>query len=194
MATPTDERVVGEAVMRRVSVVGNAGAGKTRFAQRLAAEIGAPWVELDAIHHLADWEPIDPATFYAVVDKIASTETWVIDGNYRSVVIEGPVWQRADTIVWLDPPRRTVMRQVTTRSLRRVVRHEQLWNGNRESMRNLLAWDPHLSVVRWAWTQHGKYRDRFESAMASTDLERLEFVRLRSRREAEAFLARQRGV
>jgi adenylate kinase family enzyme len=63
MATPTDERVVGEAVMRRVSVVGNAGAGKTRFAQRLSAEIGAPWVELDAIHHLADWEPIDPATF-----------------------------------------------------------------------------------------------------------------------------------
>ena len=34
--------------MRRVSVVGNSGAGKSRFAQRLAAELGAPWVELDA--------------------------------------------------------------------------------------------------------------------------------------------------
>jgi adenylate kinase family enzyme len=177
--------------MQRVSVVGNAGAGKSRFAQRLAAQLGAPWVELDAIHHLADWEPIDPATFHAAVDKIASTNTWVIDGNYRSVVVDGPVWRRADTVVWLDLPRRTVMRQLTLRSLRRVVRHEQLWNGNQESVRTLLAWDPHLSLIRWAWTQHGKYRGRFASAMASEELSHLQFVRVRSRREAEAFLARR---
>jgi adenylate kinase family enzyme len=178
--------------MRRVSVVGNAGAGKSRFAQRLAAQLGAPWVELDAIHHLADWEPIDPATFYAEFDKIASTETWGIDGNYRSVVVHGPVWQRADTVVWLDLPRRTVILQVTLRSLRRVVRREQLWNGNRESVRTLLTWDPHLSVIRWAWAQHGKYRGRFASAMASAELSHLQFVRVGSRREAEAFLAQHR--
>jgi adenylate kinase family enzyme len=180
--------------MQRVSVVGNAGAGKSRFAQRLAAQLGAPWVELDAIYHLADWEPIDPAAFHAAVDKIASTDTWVIDGNYRSVVVDGPVWRRADTVVWLDLPRRTVMRQVTLRSLRRVIRHEQLWNGNQESVRTLLAWDPHLSVIRWAWAQHGKYRGRFASAMASEELSHLQFVRVRSRRDAEAFLARLRGL
>jgi len=178
--------------MRRVSVVGNAGAGKSRFAQRLAAELGAPWVELDAIHHLPNWEPIDPGTFYAIVDKIASSEAWVIDGNYGSVVVEGPVWRYADTVVWLDLPRRTVMRQVTVRSLRRVVRRERLWNNNQESVRNLLAWDPHLSIIRWAWTQHGKYQHRFGSAMASAEPRRLKFVRLTSRHDVEAFLARQR--
>jgi hypothetical protein len=125
--------------MQRASVVGNAGAGKSRFAQRLAAQLGAPWVELDAIHDLADWEPIDPAAFHAAVDKIASTDTWVIDGNYRSVVVDGPVWRRADTVVWLDLPRRTVMRQVTLRSLRRVIRHEQLWNSNQESVRTVAS-------------------------------------------------------
>jgi adenylate kinase family enzyme len=180
------------AVVRRVSVVGNAGAGKSRFAQRLAAELGAPWVELDAIHHLPNWQPLEPGTFYEVVNKIASTEAWVIDGNYRTVVVDGPVWRRADTVVWLDLPRRTVMRQVTMRSLRRVVRRERLWSGNRESLRNLLAWDPRLSIIRWAWAQNGKYRDRFGSAMASAEFSHLEFVRIRSRREAEALLARQR--
>lgn len=179
-------------LVRRVSVVGNAGAGKSRFAQRLAAKLGAPWVELDAIYHLPNWQPIEPGTFYALVDKIASSEAWVIDGNYRTVVVEGPVWRRADTVVWLDLPRRTIMRQVTVRSLRRVVRRERLWNDNQESMRNLLAWAPRLSIIRWAWTQHGKYQDRFGSAMASAGLSHLEFVRIRSRREAEAFLARQR--
>jgi hypothetical protein len=84
------------------------------------------------------------------------------------------------------------MRQVTMRSLRRVVRRERLWSGNRESLRNLLAWDPRLSIIRWAWAQNGKYRDRFGSAMASAEFSHLEFVRIRSRREAEALLARQR--
>jgi RimJ/RimL family protein N-acetyltransferase len=113
-------------------------------------------VELDAIHHLAGWEPIDPVTFAAEVDAIAQGEEWVIDGNYRTVVVDGPVWQRADTVVWLDLPRRTVMRQVISRTDRRSVRREELWNGNREPLRNLYAWDPHKSIIRWAWTQHAK--------------------------------------
>jgi adenylate kinase family enzyme len=175
-----------------VSIVGNAGAGKSRFAQRLVAELGAPWVELDAIHHLPNWQPVEADVFYAVVDKIASTDAWVIDGNYRTVVVDGPVWRRADTVVWLDLPRWTVMRQVTVRSLRRVVRRERLWNDNQEPVRNLLAWDPHLSIIRWAWAQHHKYQDRFGSAMASAELSHLEFVRITSRRQAKAFLARQR--
>jgi len=81
------------------------------------------------------------------------------------------------------------MRQVTARTLRRTLRSEELWNGNREPLRNLWAWDPHKSIIRWAWTQHGKYQDRFGSAMASPLFARIDFVRLRSHQEAERWLA-----
>ncbi|MDQ6948516.1 MAG: adenylate kinase, partial [Actinomycetota bacterium] len=97
-------------------------------------------------------------------------------------------WQHADTVVWLDLPRRTVMRQVVTRTLRRVIRREKLWNGNREPVSNLWAWDPYKSIVRWAWTQHEKYRVRFGSAMASSAYAHIDFVRLRSRGEADRWL------
>jgi hypothetical protein len=70
----------------------------------------------------------------------------VVDGNYRAVVPD-LVWARADTVVWLDLPRRTVLRRVTWRSLRRVVRREELWNGNRETLATVLSWDPKRSVV-----------------------------------------------
>ncbi len=175
--------------MQRVSVVGNTGSGKSRLAQRVAAILDVPYVELDAIHHLPGWEPIDPAAFIATVSTIAARPAWVIDGNYRPVVVDGPVWQRADMVVWLDLPRRVVMQQVIGRTLRRVVRREELWNGNREPIRGLLSWDPQKSVIRWSWTQHGKYQERYGAAMASQDLAHFSFVRLGSHAEAEAWLA-----
>lgn len=170
--------------------MGNAGSGKSGLAGRIARILDVEHVELDSIHHLADWEPIDPDEFLALVTTITAREGWVIDGNYRSVVVDGPVWQHADTVVWLDLPRRRVIAQVTRRTLRRVLRRERLWNGNRERLRNLYAWDPNRSIVRWAWTQHAEYRERYGTAMASPTLDHLHFVRLRSHDEAERWLAR----
>lgn len=91
--------------MKRVSVVGNAGSGKSRLASELAHVLKVQHVELDAIHHLPNWEPIDPDEFLHAVGAIAATDEWVIDGNYRTVVVDSPVWERADTVVWLDLPR-----------------------------------------------------------------------------------------
>jgi adenylate kinase family enzyme len=175
--------------MRRVSVVGNAGSGKTALAVRLAEALGVPHVELDAIHHLPGWQPIDPDAFELAVREVTAGDGWVVDGNYRTVVMDGPVWRRADTVVWLDLPRRTVMRQVVVRTVRRLARREALWNGNREPLRNVLSWDPQRSIIRWAWTQHDKYGQRYGAAMASPDHAPLAFVRLRSHAEAEAWLA-----
>jgi adenylate kinase family enzyme len=175
--------------VQRVSVVGNAGSGKTRLAQRVAAILEITYVELDAIQHLADWEPIDAAIFATEIDAIAQGDEWVIDGNYRTVVVDGPVWQRADTVVWLDLPRRTVMRQVIGRTVRRTIGRQELWNGNREPLRNLYAWDPYKSIIRWAWTQHAKYQERFSSAMASPAFSHITFVRLTSHKESERWLS-----
>jgi adenylate kinase family enzyme len=179
--------------MRRVSVVGNAGSGKSRLAARLADVLGVRYVELDAIHHLPNWEPIDPGEFLAAVGAITATDGWVIDGNYRKVVVDGPVWQRADTVVWLDFPRRVVMRQVVGRTLRRGVLRQELWNDNRERLRDLVAWDPATSIIRWSWTQHAKYQERFGAAMASPALAHITFVRLRSHGEADAWLSTLRS-
>jgi adenylate kinase family enzyme len=174
--------------VQRVSVVGNSGSGKSRLASRVAQVLGVPYIELDAIHHLPGWEPIDPALFAATVGEIAETDGWVIDGNYRTVVVEGPVWARADTVVWLDLPRWRVMSQVIRRTLTRLVRREELWNGNREPLRTLWAWNPERSIIRWAWTRHATYVERYERAMASPSFQHLEFLRFRSHEEAERWL------
>ena len=174
--------------VERVSVVGNSGSGKSTLARRLADKLGLAYVELDAIHHLPGWEPISSEAFLEQVTAWSVSDKWVIDGNYRAVVVDGPVWARADTVVWLDVPRRTVMRQVVARSVRRVIRREELWNGNKECWRDLCARDPERSIIRWSWTQHGKYRDRYSAAMASPDFSHINFVRLRTSNDVECWM------
>ena len=173
-----------------MSVVGNSGSGKSRLADRIAQVLDVPYVELDAIHHLAGWTPIDPGVFAAQIEDIASTDAWVIDGNYRAVVVDGPVWKRADTVVWLDLPRRLVMLQIVRRTVTRVVGRKKLWNGNRESFRNLLSWDPNTSIVRWTWTQHAKCQQRYRAAMDSPTFDHISFVRLTSHAEADQWLGK----
>jgi adenylate kinase family enzyme len=163
-----------------VSVVGNSGSGKSTLGRALAARLGVPFVELDAIHHLPGWEPIDVTEFRKKVGELADGDGWVIDGNYSAV--RDLVWARADTVVWFDLPRRTVIRQVLWRTIRRGVTREELWNGNRERLSSLFRLDPQESVLRWAWTRHGVYRDRYTRAAA--ERKDLEFIRIGAHRDA----------
>jgi len=173
---------------RRISIVGNSGSGKTALARRAAAALGVAHIELDAIYHQPGWRPLDTPEFRRRVDAATDSEGWVTDGNYTGFVGD-LVWAGADTVVWLDLPRRTVMRQVVARTIRRVLRRELLWNGNREPWSNLYRWDPELNIMRWAWTQHDKVRARYAAAMADPSYAHIRFVRVRSHAEAEAWLA-----
>jgi adenylate kinase family enzyme len=179
--------VLGFAIVRRVSVVGNSGSGKSSLARELASLLGVPHLELDAIFHQPGWVPLAEDEFRRVVGAAAAGGGWVMDGNYSAV--RPIVWARADTVVWLDLPRRTVMRQVVWRTLRRAVTRQELWNGNREPLRNFLTWDPEESVISWAWHNHGKYRDRYSAAAAEPGNAHLTFVRLTSRRAITRFVS-----
>ena len=173
--------------MKKVSVVGVSGSGKSTFAARLAASLDAPFVELDSMFHQAGWQQLATAEFQARVSEVLAGDRWVVDGNYSAV--RPLVWEQADTVVWLDMPRSLIMRRVTTRTLRRLVTREELWNGNREPLTSPFRIDPEKSIIRWAWVTYPQVEERYSRAMADPANGHLRFVRLRRPAEVEAFLA-----
>jgi adenylate kinase family enzyme len=168
-------------------VVGSSGSGKSTLARALAGRLGVPHLELDAWYHQPNWQPLPAGELRSRVDAATRDGGWVVDGNYSTV--RDIVWARADTVIWLDLPRRTVMRQVVWRTLRRVVLRVELWNSNRERWRNLLTRDPNENIILWAWQRHGTNRDRFLAASTDPAWRHLEFVRIRSRAQVRALLA-----
>jgi adenylate kinase family enzyme len=175
------------AQMHRVSLVGIPGSGKTTVGRQLAASLGVPFVELDAIFHQPGWGELPRDDFRQRVSEALTADRWVVDGNYSAV--QDLVWQRADTVVWLDLPRPLVMRRIILRTIRRAVTRERLWNGNREPLTNFYRLDPEKNVIRWAWVKYHEYVERYGAAMHDAAYAHLSFVRLRSRHEVDAFLA-----
>jgi adenylate kinase family enzyme len=171
--------------VRRVSVVGNAGSGKSTVARALA-RLDVVWVELDAIYHQSGWQPLAVAEFRARVAATIAADGWVVDGNYS--VVRDLVWANADTVIWLDPPRWRVMGQLFWRSVRRAAFGTTLWNGNREHWRNLFTVNPEHSVLAWAWQQHRVYRHRYTTATTDPGWAHLQFIRLRSRADLQHLL------
>jgi adenylate kinase family enzyme len=166
--------------------VGNSGSGKTTLARAIAGRIGAPHVELDSIYHQPRWTPLPDDEFRARVGEIVRGDAWVLDGNYHLV---SHLVAHADTVVWIDLPRSTVMRQLVKRTLSRGVLRRELWNGNRESLRNFVRLDPEKSILRWAWTRHAVYGERFRAAAAPGGAwDGLTVVRLRSPADVRAFV------
>ena len=173
--------------MQRVAVVGNSGSGKTTLAAQLAERRGIPHLELDSVFHQPGWTELPLEDFRRRVGEFVAGDRWVVDGNYSAV--RDVIWERADTLVWIDLPRSVVMRQIVPRSFGRVARRTELWQGNRESWRALVARDPEKSIIWWAWTQHEKYRRRYDELRRQPQWAHLRFVHLRSRRDVVRFLS-----
>jgi adenylate kinase family enzyme len=166
----------------RVLVAGTSGAGKTTLARTVAAMLGCPHVELDALHHGPDWTP--RPEFAADVDRFTAGPAWATEYQYPAV--RELLLDRADLLVWLDLPRGLIMRRVIRRTLARRLRREVLWNGNQEPPFRTFLTDPD-HIVRWAWRQYGPDRRRFAAIAGARP--QLPVVRLTGPAEVAGWLA-----
>jgi adenylate kinase family enzyme len=143
-------------LLSRVAIVGTSGAGKTTLARSLGRALGVRHIELDALYWGPSWTPTPREEFRSRALEAVGASRWVVDGNYSAV--RDIVWGRATTLVWLDYSFQLVFRRAVWRTIRRTVTREQLYAGNRESLRAIADadWIPWW-VLRTFWKRRREY-------------------------------------
>jgi len=168
--------------VRKISVTATtSGNGKTTFGRELARRLDVPFVELDALVHGPNWVETPDEELRQLLEPTLAGDGWVIDGGYRRK-IGNLVWERADVIVWIDLPIRVWMPRLVRRTVRRLRGQEELWNGNRETIRGVFfEWD---ALLPYAFRTHFGSRREYMVELAD-----FPHVRLRSQAEVDAFVA-----
>ena len=171
----------------RVVVIGTSCVGKTTFAQALARVLNFPHVELDSLHWQPNWIPRPPEEFRALTAQALAEDCWITDGNYGAV--RDLVWSRATTIIWLNYSFPVVLWRALVRTIRRVLTQEELFSGNRESLR--MAFLSRESILWWVITTFHRRRRQYRRLFDTATTPRLAYVEFRSPAEARNFL---RGI
>jgi adenylate kinase family enzyme len=168
-------------VAPRILLKGASGAGKSTLGRALSSRLGLPFIELDALHHGPNWTAASAEELRAQLAATLDDERgWVVDGNYDSK-LGTLLWDRAELIVWLDLPLLSKFWRLAKRTTRRLLSREELWNGNRESLKEAL-WGGD-ALFPWAVRAHFRHRRSWPTLLAERP-----HVRLKTASEVEAWL------
>ncbi len=164
--------------MERIAIVGCGDAGKSSLARRLGDLRGLPVIHLDRHFWTPGWVPLPRAAWHRVHRDLLAGDRWIADGNYGGTMDHR--FEHADTILFLDLPRRVCLRRV-------LYRRWQFRGRSRpavaEGCQERLSWE----FVVWVLAFRGRARRdilrRIEQSGADTRV-----VVLRDAREIDAFV------
>jgi hypothetical protein len=175
----------------RIVIIGRTGSGKTTLARELAAALGIPHVELDALYFGPDFSTVPLSVLRERTSAAIAGDLWVTDGNKSAV--RDLVWPRADTIIWLDYPFVVSLWRLGKRALWRTseLKAQAAQSGKRTGLpRQLLS---AAKGVLTALRSHMGQRREYPLMFAQPENQHLAVVRLRSPRATRRWLARVIG-
>lgn len=129
-------------MMKRVLILGPSGSGKSTLGERLGRILSIPIIHLDQHYWKPNWVYTPKDEWKVKVKSLVSSESWVMDGNYTSTLKLRA--SAADTIIFIDIPRRLSYLRVFTRFLRfRGKTRPDLTEDCPEK----IDWD----FIKWIW-------------------------------------------
>lgn len=165
--------------MKRILVIGCSGGGKSTLARKLGEKLALPVVHLDVLFWKPGWVESSYDEFRPKVAAAVAEDRWIIDGNFsRTFDLRLP---RADTVVWVDQPRRVCL----WRAFRRTL---TLFGETRADLAPGCPEKIDPAFYRFIWNFKRTHDAMMEEALAR-DAAHARVFRLRSDAEIAGFLA-----
>lgn len=165
--------------MQRVVVIGSTGAGKSTLARQLAARLGLPYTPTDPLYWGENWRRVPLTVVHLRIAVVTAQPQWVVDGNFDDA--REVVWGRADTLIWLDYPRRVVWSRLVRRNLGWWLSGKPTWSGNRMTLKMA------LSGIRHGLRGYGAKRRAYPDALQL--YQNAHVLRFRRPQDASVWLA-----
>ncbi len=89
--------------IKRIAVIGNGGGGKSTLSRALAKLYDLPITHVDSIQFLAGMKVRPAEETRALLEEIAATPRWLIDG-FGSLAVMQKRFELADIIIFIDFP------------------------------------------------------------------------------------------
>lgn len=164
--------------MNRVVVIGSGGSGKSTFSRELGRVTGIPVIHLDREYWRPGWEETPKDEWKARVADMLEGERWIMDGNFGGT--REMRMQAADTIIFLDLPRRVCLYRILKRTFK-------YYGRSRPDMAEGCLERLDLEFVMWVWNY--KHRSRKRLLAELEGLEEKSVMILRNQRQVSDFLA-----
>lgn len=173
--------------MQRVAVIGNAGGGKTSLSRLLGEALGIPVHHVDSIQYRSGWVKTPETECDRVLNALAASPRWIIDGFGSDAVIEGRL-RAWDTVIFVDFPLLVHYWRVCKR--RWHARQQQRAELPENCPEFTLSYSWKLAKVMWQ--VHRRYRPWFTRLMGELP-ESVVVIPVRSPNQCRALVDRYRG-
>jgi adenylate kinase family enzyme len=142
--------------MRRVLIIGSAGAGKTTLARQIGTRLDLPVIHLDRHFWNPGWVETPRDEWARQVDELVAGDRWVMDGNYGGTIDRRI--RAADTVLFLDYSRVLCLGRV----LRRWWRHR---GRQRPDLPEGCLEKIDAEFLLWIWNYRRRSRPRIVDAL-----------------------------
>jgi adenylate kinase family enzyme len=167
--------------MRRVAVFGNAGAGKSTLAKKLAQRTQLPLHPLDLIQFRTGGEPVPHEEYLRAHAELLRRDAWIIDG-FGDMTSAWERFAQADTLVYIDLPVATHYWWVTKRLVRGLFVTPEGWPKGSP------MWRSTMHCYHVIWRCHQGLTPKYRELVAEAATEK-RVHHLRSPADIAAFLA-----
>jgi len=138
-------------------------------------------VELDSLFWLPEWKMRPTDELMEMAEKVVEKPEWIVCGNFS--VLRPIIWDRADTVVWLDYPFWLCFWQTFKRAIINIIMRKKCCNGNQDTFCRLFF--SKNSILLWCIRTYKRRNKNYEFLMNHpySIYKHIHFVRLKSRKE-----------